>query len=320
MDYENILPQYLNLDHNLLYDILIIGGGPAGLNAALYGKRKGLEVGIISCFVGGQLQATNEIDNYLGLPNIDGPKLASAFIQHINNLKIPVAMPITVKEITKNNKDFFILCDNNLTYKSKTIIFATGGLPRKLDVPGESEFTGRGVTYCTTCDAPFYRGKDVIVTGGGNSAAEAVLDLVPWVKSISVIIRTNWRADQVIVDKIKQLNNVTAHFNSQVVSINGNQKVESITILNTDTNKLLTMPTDGVFVEIGIIPNNALVKNLVALNKYGEVIVNENQETSLPGFFAAGDITNQGHKQIIVAASQGAIAALEANNYISKDY
>jgi len=269
-----------------LYDVIVIGGGPAGLNAALYAKRKGLDVLILASYLGGQMINTNDIDNYLGFSKIAGPELVNHFTDHITSLDIPVMVPVFVEKITKVDKNFIIYLDDDTMQYAKTVVLATGGMPRKLDVLGEATFASRGVSYCTTCDAFFYRNKDVVVAGGGNSAAEAVLDLLPIVKSVTLVHRSSWRADQILLDKFPTDQKLTIHLNTQILSIHGKDVVSHIRVLDKQTNKEFDIKTDGVFVEIGVIPNSKLAKDLVKLNDKGEVIVDENQMTSLPGFFA----------------------------------
>lgn len=308
------------MQFNKIYDVIIIGGGPAGLNAALYAKRKGLDCLIITNYIGGQMINTTDIDNYLGFPRISGPTLVEEFLNHIISLEIPYLSPVFIESITKPNKDFLICLDNLQTLKAKTIIFATGGLPRKLGVKGEAEFASRGVSYCTTCDAFFFRNKEVVVAGGGNSAAEAVLDLLPLVKKLTVVHRSSWRADKILLDRFPKSPKLTIYLNTQILSINGHDSVEYLHLLNKEISTEFTLKTDGVFVEIGVEPNSDLVRNLVALNDKREIIVDEDQMTSLPGLFAAGDVTNQPYKQIIIATAQGAIAGLAVNNYLKKIY
>ena len=181
-----------------LWDLLVIGGGPAGLNAALYAQRKGLKVGVIAKEIGGQLHNTSTVDNYLGIPMIEGKDLSSVFLKHLEGLDVPLYLDYWVASIQKSNGLFFVTMDHGTVLKSKTILFATGGQPKKLNIPGETTFANKGVSYCTTCDAPFFKGKNVIVAGGGNSAAEAVIDLAAWANHITVIHRSQWRADQII--------------------------------------------------------------------------------------------------------------------------
>lgn len=307
-------------EHYSFWDLLIIGGGPAGLNAGLYAMRKGLKTGIITSEIGGQLHNTSDVDNFLGFQLIQGKDLSDQFLSHINALEVPILKNVFVKRITPNNQDFELLLSDGKVLKSKTILIATGGKPRRLEVEGEKEFANKGVSYCTTCDAPFFKDKHVIVAGGGNSAAEAVIDLVPWAKKITVVHRSNWRADQILLDKHKKIDKLTVHLNTQITKIIGTEKMEGIEVLDKEKKTSYRIDADGIFIEIGTIPNSQLVEHLVKVNELGEIIVDEHQMSSLPGLFAAGDVTEQPYKQIIIAAAEGAKAALAINNYIQKIY
>lgn len=301
-----------------LIDLLVIGAGPAGLNAALYAKRKGLSVVILTKEIGGQLRNTTDVDNYLGFKEVQGEELAHSFLNHVTSLGVPIMKQTEVQTITKEN-DLFLVKTNDTAYQAKTLLITTGGAPRKLAVPGEREFANKGVSYCTTCDAPFFKDKHVIVAGGGNSAAEAVLDLVPWANKITVVHRSNWRADPIILDKLNKIPNLTIYLNTQIEEVVGDKLMKGVNIINKQTNQKNFLAADGLFVEIGTIPNSNPVAHLVKLNEQKEIIVDSKQMTSLPGLFAAGDVTDQPHKQIIIAAAQGAVAALSADQYIKKE-
>lgn len=300
-----------------IWDLIVIGGGPAGLNAALYAKRKGLEVGIVTSDIGGQLHNTSIVDNYLGIKEITGSDLSKNFQEHISNLEVPILNNTYVSSIESIEKYFKLDISDGRILKTKTVLIATGGQSRKLNVPGESEFANKGVSYCTTCDAPFFQGKHVIVAGGGNSAAEAVLDLVPWASKITVVHRSQFRADQIILDKLKSIDKLSVHLNTTIKSIIGDSQMTGVEIINKETNKTEVISAEGIFIEIGTIPNSKLVTQLVSLNEINEIIIDENQMTTFPGIFAAGDVTNQKEKQIIIAAAQGAKAALAITKYIN---
>ena len=312
----HIEPIEEKLSSNELYDLLIIGGGPAGLNAALYAKRKGLSVAMIAKEVGGQLHNTTDVDNYLGFPLIQGSGLSKKFTEHVEKLEVPILTNAIVTSLEHDNDIFKVTIDRVDTYRSKTILLATGGSPRKLNVPGEALFTNRGVSYCTICDAPFFKGKHVVVAGGGNSAAEGVLDLIPWANRITLVHRSEFRADKIILDKLKDVKNLSIHLNTQILSVEGDVMMKGIRVLDKTSGLERFIEADGMFVEIGMIPNSQLVKDLVALNATGEVIVSADQSTSLPGLFAAGDITNQPYKQIVTSVAQGAVAALAIDKYL----
>jgi len=301
-----------------VWDLLVVGGGPAGLNAALYAKRKGLNVGIVTKEIGGQLHNTSAVDNYLGFKFIEGESLSNEFLSHINHLDIPILKDVEIKEINHLNPNFEVILTSGKNLYSKTILLATGGSPRKLEVPGEKEYSNKGVSYCTTCDAPFFKDRHIIVAGGGNSAAEAVIDLVPWAKKITVVHRSQWRADEILLEKHQNIDKLNVFLNTQILRILGDEKMTGIEVLDKTSNRIYQIEADGLFIEIGTIPNSRLVSNLVDLNNLGEVIVDGSQKTSLPGLFAAGDVTDQPHKQIIIAAAEGAKAALSATKYINE--
>jgi len=304
---------------DLLWDTLIVGGGPSGLNAGLYLIRKGKNVGVLTSEIGGQLHNTSDVDNYIGLKKLKGSELSSSFLDHVNDLELPIMQDATVTNIVKQKNIFLITLESGIVLKSKTVLFATGGSPRKLNVSGEKTYQNKGVSYCTTCDAPFFKGKHVVVAGGGNSAAEAVIDLVPYASKISVIHRSQWRADEILLEKLKQIKDLDVHLNSQILEIKGdNNSMRSISFLDKNRNIKKEMNAEGLFVEIGNIPNSKIIRDLVETNSSGEIIVNDLQETSLIGMYASGDVTNQPFKQIIIAAGEGAKAALSINKYLNK--
>jgi NADH-dependent peroxiredoxin subunit F len=300
-----------------LWDLLIIGGGPAGLNAGLYAKRKGLTVGIVAYDIGGQLHNTTEVDNYLGFKLIQGKALSEQFHDHLKTLDVPVYSDVYVEKIVQNTSTFNVHLSSGKTLSSKTLLVTTGGAPRRLDIPGEQQFANRGVSYCTTCDAPFFKNKHVIVAGGGNSAAEAVLDLASWASHITVIHRSQWRADDILLKKIYALSNVTIHLETQLLEVLGDHKMQAVKVLDKKTNQTRSIEADGLFVEIGNIPKSELVHNLVATNERQEIIVDREQMTSVKGLFAAGDVTDQPYKQIIISAAEGAKAVLAITNYLN---
>lgn len=302
------------------WDVLVVGGGPGGLNAALYAKRKGLDVGIITDEVGGQLHNTTEVDNYLGFSLVEGKELSDKFLTHVQNLDIPILSHVFVTNVQKVKEDFILDTTDGKTLRSKVVIIATGGAPRKLDVPGEATLSNKGVSYCTTCDAPFFKDKHIIVAGGGNSAAEAVLDLVPWAKEITVVHRSNWRADQILLDKHKHIPNLSVHLQTQILSVLGQDKMIGVEVLDKTTNQKRIIDADGLFIEIGTVPNSSFLQEIVDLNEAKEVLVDQNQQTSLKGMYAVGDVTAQPHKQIIISAAEGAKAALAATQYLNQEY
>lgn len=299
-----------------IWDLLVVGGGPAGMNAALYAQRKGIAVGIITKEIGGQLHNTSTVDNYLGIPLIEGKDLSNVFLKHIEQLQVPVYPNVSITKIVKTNAIFLLSLSDGTTLKSKTVLLSTGGHPRMLGIPGEAIYANKGVSYCTTCDAPFFKDKHVIVAGGGNSAAEAVIDLAAWAKHITVVHRSQWRADTITLKKVHEVKNLTIHLETQLLEVLGDQTMRGVRVLDKKTNQQRTIEADGLFVEIGLIPNSDLVRDIVDLSPKAEVLVNEQFMTSLPGLFAAGDVTQHPYKQIVIAVGDGAKAALAIQQYL----
>ncbi|MGE4571259.1 MAG: NAD(P)/FAD-dependent oxidoreductase [Candidatus Izemoplasmatales bacterium] len=309
-----------DFDQILKWDFLIVGGGPAGLNAALYAKRKGLVVGVIADEIGGQLHNTSTVDNYLGFNMIEGEALSNTFLDHVQSLNVPILKGVKVQHIKKVDHDFKINVSNGKSYISKTVLLSTGGMPRKLGIPGEEEFANKGVTYCATCDAPFFKDKHVIVAGGGNSAVEGVLDLVPWAKKITLVHRSEFRADQILLDKFKDIDKLTINLQTQILEVIGKNQMTHIKVFDKIKKEERLIEADGLLVEIGTIPNSYLIKDMVKTNDRDEIIVDHNQMTSLDGLYAAGDVTEQPFKQIVISVAEGAKAALAVNQYLNQNY
>lgn len=304
------------LDMEKVYDILIIGGGPAGLNAALYSKRKGLDVGIISYDLGGQVMDTSSVENYLGFPSISGEGLMKKFIDHVNILNVPYLEYVHVKDIKKSDLIEIHLEDGN-TFKSKSIIIATGSKPRKIGIPGELEYSNKGVCYCAICDGPLFADEEVVVAGGGNSAVEAAIDLSKIAKKVTLVHRSNFRADKILVDQLLTLDNVQIKLETQILEVIGDKFMKGLIVKDKLENKEYTIEAAGLFVEIGYLPNSDHFKNILALNSKGEIIVDKYGRTNIDGIFAAGDVTDTPYKQIIMSAGDGAKCALSANEYIN---
>ncbi len=306
------------VNYDEVYDFVALGLGPAGLSAGIYAGRKGLKTLVLGHDFGGQLKNTSEIDNYLGFGLVDAPLLIVKFKEHVNELKIPLLTDVLVTSIVKDENNLFMVALNNgKTIKTKTLLYALGGNPRKLGVLGEEEFAGKGISYCVTCDGPFYRGKDVIVAGGGNSALDGALDLARTSKSVTIVQRSILRADQKSIDKFLSLPNTKIVLQTDILELVGEFNLKNVRVYDKVAKKEGIIPTDAVFVEIGNIPNTALLKELVELNESGEVVVTNYQETSLEGLYAAGDITAGSQRQIIIAASEGAKAAIQAAQYLN---
>ena len=297
------------------YDVLIIGGGAAGLTAAIYTCRKKLKTGLITIDVGGQTLLTNHIENYPGFELIAGPELMSKLRMQVEKFGAETIMG-EVNKIEKD-KDFTVSLSNGEKYNSKAIILASGKTARKLGVPGEDKFLGRGVSTCATCDAPFFKDKSVAIVGGGNSALEAADLLDKFSKQVYLIHRREeFRADEVTVDKIKKMKKIEMMTSTIPTEIKGDKFVSGLTIENLKTKEKKILDVDGIFVEIGYELKTDWLKGLVKRNKMNEIIIDDRCRTNQEGFFSAGDVSTVPYKQIIVSAGEGAKAGLEAYKYI----
>jgi len=305
------------LHMDTVYDLLIIGGGPAGLNAALYAKRKGLEVGIITKRKGGLLLDTSTVDNYLGIKEMSGEAMAEEFLQHVNDLKVPMKDDSDVIQYGRDGDLHLLTLYSGEIFQAKTILIATGSNPRHLGVPGEDAYAGKGVAYCAICDAPLFKDKDVFIAGGGNSAVESALDLGKVARSVTLVHRSQLRADNILVEKLHEDPKITVHLETQILSIFGDEGMKGIRVLDKKTGEERELFADGLFIEIGHVPNLGPFKDILSLNDRQEILVDEKNHTSLPGVFAAGDVTNLPYKQIILAAADGAKAALSMNEYLN---
>ena len=306
------------LDESVLYDHLVIGGGPAGYNAALYAFRKGLSTAIIAKRLGGQLLNTSSVDNYLGIAQISGEGLNEAFINHLKQFEVPILEDVSITKIEKSGSLFKVHLDNKQTLKAKTILLSSGSNPRRLDIPGEATFSDKGVAYCAICDAPLFKDKVVIIAGGGNSAVEASLDVAKWASKVIVVHRSEFRADKILVDQMLSHQKITVFKQTQILEIFGDTRMKGIRVLDKSSSQQRNIEADGLFVEIGNIPSSDLVKDLVSLSETGHVLVDPHQRTSLPGLYAAGDVCESPYKQITIAIAQGATAALAASEYINQ--
>jgi alkyl hydroperoxide reductase subunit F len=319
LDLSSTIP-FRKPDHNTTYDMLILGGGPAAMSAAVYAARKMVNLAIVTFDLGGQIRETSEVENYLGFQSINAGDLVVKFEEHVKSFDIPVSIGLSIIEIKKKEDTFSILMEDGTTFSGRTVILATGKRHLSLNVPGEKELVGKGVAYCATCDAPLFRGKKVIVVGGGNSAFTTALDLL---KADAEIILINsfsgWQADEILQQRVKQFEKVHFLDYHEVLRIDGKDRVEAVVIRSRKNGEEKRMNVDGIFVEIGLLPNSDPVKNLVELNKHGEVIVDCFCHTSVPGFFGAGDVTTVPFKQIIISAGEGAKAALSACDYLVRN-
>lgn len=300
-----------------IYDVIVIGGGPAGLNAALYAKRKGLETALIAEKIGGQVLDTSSVENFLGFDEISGEGLMEKFRHHVTGLNIPIKKDTRIDRI-ENDSIKKLFTSSGEIYSAKSVIIATGSKPRQLGVPGEQEFLGKGVAYCAICDGPFFTDLEVAVAGGGNSAVEAAIDLSKIASKVKLIHRSNLRADQILIDRLKSIDNIEVHIQTQILEVGGEALLEYVKVLDKESGEEKRIEANGIFVEIGYLPNSKSFEGLLELTQSGEIIVNDKTETNISGIYAAGDVATVPYKQIIIAASEGAKAALSANDYVNK--
>jgi len=301
-----------------MYDLMIIGAGPAGLAASVYAARKRLKVLLVSGDIGGQVNNTLGVENYLGYQFIEGPELIDKFQTQVSQYPIDQKIGYKVSRLEKLDDGFEAISEAGDRYQSRAVIFAAGKKPRKLNVPGETELTGRGVTYCAICDGPVFSGQRVAVVGGGNSALEAALDMVKIAEHVDLVSLTPLTGDPVLIDKLSDAKNLSIFTEYQTEKITGQDFVQGILIRDLKSGESKQLEVSGVFIEIGLVPNSEPVKGLVELNKWGEVPVNCSCETTVPGLYAAGDVTNIPEKQIVVAAGEGAKAVLQAHRYLQR--
>jgi len=298
-----------------VYDTVIIGMGPAGMTAAVYAARKKMNTLLVGSEYGGQVARASEVENYMGFQMISGLGLMDKFEEQVRRYPVE-RKQAAVLRVEKEGDHFVVRCDDGEEYRCRTVIYSAGKYPRRLNVPGEKEFTGRGVSYCAVCDGPFFEGRPVAVIGGGNSALEAVIDMVKMATHVYAVSIGEWNADPVLAERALQAQNLTVLKGYRTVSINGGENVRSITIRSLESGAEKELAVAGVFVEIGTMPGSEPVKELVRINNLGEIEVDCSCSTDVPGFFAAGDVTNIPAKQVIVAAGEGAKAALGAYRHL----
>ena len=307
---ETIKIEQGNLDLGK-FDVVVVGAGPGGASAAIYSARKGLKTAIIAEKIGGQVQDTKGIENLISVKYTEGPQLAAQLAQHISDYPIILLEHRRVKSVGTGEMKRLEL-ESGEFLETKSLIVATGAKWRELGIPGEKEYLGRGVAYCPHCDGPYFKGKEIAVIGGGNSGIEAAIDLAGIVKSVTVFeFMPTLKADQVLVDKLESLPNVKILKNARTNRVIGdNGKVTALEYEDRGTGELKTLELDGIFVQIGLIPNSSFVKDVVETNKFGEIVVDEKCRTNVPGIYAAGDVTTVPYKQIIIAMGEGAKAGL----------
>ena len=301
------------------FDVLVIGGGPSGASAAIYAARKGIRTGIVAERFGGQVMDTVGIENFISVKYTEGAKLAASLEEHVKEYNVDVMK--LQKAVRLEKKDLVeIELENGGVLKSKTVILSTGARWRNVNVPGEAEFKNKGVAYCPHCDGPLFAGKRVAVIGGGNSGIEAAIDLAGIVQHVSVIeFGTELKADSVLQDRLYSLPNVTVYKNAQTTEITGTDKVNGITFVDRDSREETHVELEGVFVQIGLVPNTEWLADTLERTRMGEIVVDRHGATSVPGVFAAGDCTNSAYKQIIISMGSGATAALGAFDYLIRN-
>lgn len=298
------------------FDVLVVGGGPAGASAAVYAARKGIRTGLVAERFGGQVNDTLAIENIIGIKETEGPAFVANLEAHVATYPVDIMKDQRVAKVSKGDL-VEVTLENGGVLKSKTVILSTGARYRQLGVPGEQEFKTKGVAYCPHCDGPLFKGKDVAVVGGGNSGVEAAIDLAGVVNHVTLLQRSpELKADSVLQERLRSLPNVTILTNASTKEITGDKTVNGITYIDRQTNEEHNIALDGVFIQIGLLPNTEFLQGTLELNKMNEIIVNGHGATSMPGVFAAGDCTNSAYKQIVISIGSGATAALGAADYL----
>lgn len=300
------------------YDVLIVGGGPAGAAAAIYAARKGIRTGVVAERFGGQVLDTMSIENFVSVTETEGPKFAAALEQHVKTYDVEISNLQRAEKLVQKDGMTEVQLASGATLKAKSVILATGARWREVNVPGEKEYRNHGVAYCPHCDGPLFKGKRVAVIGGGNSGVEAVIDLAGIVSHVTLLeFAAELRADAVLQRKLHSLPNVTVITQAQTSEIHGDgQKVNGISYKNRSDDSIHRIDLEGVFVQIGLVPNTEWLKDTLNLSRHGEIEVDARGQTSLPGVFAAGDVTTVPYKQIVIAVGEGAKAALSAFDHL----
>jgi alkyl hydroperoxide reductase subunit F len=304
------------------FDVLVIGGGPAGSSAAIYAARKGIRTGIVAERFGGQILDTLSIENFISVKETEGQKLAAALEEHVHHYGVDVMSLQKVARIVpaEAGKLAEVQLENGGVLKAKTVILATGAKWREMNVPGEKEFRAKGVAYCPHCDGPLFKGKRVAVVGGGNSGVEAAIDLAGVVAHVTLLeFGETLRADAVLQQKLASLPNVTIIKQAQTTEVTGTDKVDGIVYKDRATGESHRIDLEGIFVQIGLLPNTDFVKGTVETSKFGEIVIDARGLSSVPGIFAAGDCTTVPYKQIIIAMGEGAKASLSAFDYLIRN-
>jgi len=315
----DIKPSLPDLTVKEPYDVFVIGGGPAGTSAAIYAARKGLRTALLAEELGGQINNTFGIENFISIKYTEGPTLAANIEEHLRSYAIDVIKMQKVKTLKKEDM-IEIALENGTILHSKTVIIATGARWRNITVPGEAEFKNKGVAYCPHCDGPLFKGKNVAVIGGGNSGVEAALDLAGLAKHVTLLQKSDKLvADEILQKRIYSKENITVITNAKTTEIFGNEKVHGLAYIDSIKGTQTTLDVDGIFIQIGLLPNTEWLKNTLSLNSFGEIIVDKYGKTNISGVFAAGDCTDCPYKQIIISMGAGANAALSAFDYLLRN-
>ena len=301
-----------------LYDLAIIGAGPAGLSAAIYGARKNLSTILIALDLGGQVGTTNEISNYPGMEEVTGPGLVEKLIAHADRYDIEKLIGERVNSIHMKGCCKIIKTDSEKEIPARAVIIASGAFKRKLNIPGEEKLAGRGVVYCSTCDGPLFRDQTVAVIGSGNSGLEAAIEMAGIAEKVYLVSMEGWTGDQILQDKAGSSDRITPYKFHAPTAIHGTNLVEGLTIKDLKTGESRRLEVGGVLIETGLAPNSGFVLDLVETNQRGEIHIDRDGDTGVNGIFAAGDVTDTRFKQIIIASGDGARAALSVFNYLMK--
>jgi len=321
LDLKSEAREVARLDALAPYDMLIVGGGPAGAAAAVYAARKGIRVGVAAERFGGQTNDTMAIENYISVLETDGPKFASALEAQVRHYGVDIINLQRAERLipaTEPGGPVQVQLASGATLKARSVVLSTGARWRNVNVPGEQQYRNKGVAYCPHCDGPLFKGKRVAVIGGGNSGVEAAIDLAGVVQHVDLVeFADALKADAVLVNKLRSLPNVRIHVNAQTTEITGDgQRVNGLRFRDRASEQVHLLSLEGVFVQIGLVPNTEFLKGTLELSKFGEIVVDAKGHTSLPGVFAAGDATTVPYKQIVIAAGDGAKAALSAFDYL----
>ncbi len=313
-------PDASAFENKEVFDVLVIGGGPASASSAIYAARKGLTTGIVADRIGGQVNDTADIENLIGVKKTTGPSLSTNLEEHIKDYNIDVMKVVRAEQLEKTDKTVSVTLDNGAVLETRSLIIGTGARWRKIGVPGEEKYTNKGVAYCPHCDGPLFEGKDVAVIGGGNSGIEAAIDLAGICKNVTVLeFSDTLKADSVLQERLKSLPNTQVITNAATKEITGDDRVNGLTYTDMQSKEDKHIDLDGVFVQIGLSPNTEWLGDSVQRNRMGEIEVDRLGNTNVPGVFAAGDCTDQRYKQIIISMGSGATAALSAFDYLIRN-